>query len=97
MKKILLLFLIIITSCDCSCPPSSSQEGAISQENNSVKKLEDYAWSAKVVEYDSCEYILIFGGNGSRGITHKGNCKYCEERRKKNEKGSPNNSSFFNY
>lgn len=74
MKKILLLFLIIITtSCDYNRP---------SQEGNHVKKLEDYVWSTtKVVEYDSCEYILIFGD----GITHKGNCKYCEERRKKNE------------
>lgn len=89
MKKILLLFLIIITSCDCSCSPSPSQEG------NHVKKLEDYVWSIKVVEYDSCEYILIFGD--SKGIAHKGNCKYCEERKKKNEKDSPNNTSFFNY
>ena len=92
MKKILLLFLIIITSCDCNCP--SSQEET-SQKDNSVRKLEDYVWSSKVVEYDSCEYVLIFGE--SKGITHKGNCKYCEERRKKNEKDSPNNSSFFNY
>jgi len=80
MKKILLLFLIIITtSCDYNRP---SQEGTVSQKDNSVIKLEDYVWSTtKVVEYDSCEYILIFGD----GITHKGNCKYCEERRKKNE------------
>jgi hypothetical protein len=92
MKKILLLFLIIITSCDCNCPPSPSQEGTISQENNSVKKLEDYAWFIQELEYDSCEYILV-----NKGITHKGNCKYCEERKKKNEKDSPNNSSFFNY
>lgn len=90
MKKILLLSLIIITSCSCNCPPSPS-----SQEGDHVEKLEDYVWSAKVVEYDSCEYVLIFGD--SKGITHKGNCKYCEERRKKNEKDSPNNSSFFNY
>ncbi len=93
MKKILLLFLIIIaTSCDCNCP---SQEETVSQKDNSVKKLEDCVWSAKVVEYDSCEYILIIGSDN--GITHKGNCKYCEERRKKNEKDSPNNTSFFNY
>ena len=33
----------------------------------------------KIVEIDGCEYILI----GNTSITHKGNCKYCEERNKK--------------
>lgn len=33
--------------------------------------------SIGVFEYDSCEYITIY-----QGISHKGNCKYCKERRK---------------
>ena len=30
-----------------------------------------------VFEYDSCEYITIY-----HGVSHKGNCKYCQQRRK---------------
>lgn len=29
--------------------------------------------------YDSCEYIYI-NTNGPQSLTHKGNCKFCEER-----------------
>ena len=32
--------------------------------------------------YDSCEYII--GVHGYKGfLAHKGNCKYCKERREK--------------
>ena len=33
-----------------------------------------------VFEFDSCEYITLY-----RGISHKGNCKFCAERRKKEQ------------
>ena len=41
-----------------------------------------------VIVIDSCEYLISsyygYGGNGSYGyMSHKGNCKYCAERRKK--------------
>lgn len=36
----------------------------------------------KIVEIDSCEY-LISGVGSKRIMTHKGNCKYCIERNKK--------------
>jgi len=40
-----------------------------------------------VTEYDGCEYIVYNGytshGWFSRYMTHKGNCKYCQERLKK--------------
>ena len=37
----------------------------------------------KVIEYDGCEYLL-FGQYSYAGLlTHKGNCKYCEQRRNK--------------
>ena len=37
----------------------------------------------KVIEYDGCEYLL-FGPYSYAGLlTHKGNCKYCEQRRNK--------------
>ena len=34
----------------------------------------------QVIVIDSCEYIHV---NDINGITHKGNCKYCAERRRK--------------
>lgn len=33
----------------------------------------------ELVEIDSCEYLI---GTGHAYITHKGNCKYCEARKK---------------
>ena len=33
-----------------------------------------------IVEMDSCEYIKW---NASYGFQHKGNCKFCKERRQK--------------
>lgn len=38
-----------------------------------------------VIEYDGCEYVLYRDDIGERygvaGFTHKGNCKYCLEKR----------------
>ena len=34
-----------------------------------------------VFEYDSCEYITIYSG-----VSHKGNCRFCAERRQKEMK-----------
>lgn len=36
-----------------------------------------------IIEYDSCEYLTFRTYGGSIVYTHKGNCKYCEERSKK--------------
>jgi hypothetical protein len=36
-------------------------------------------WYEGVVTIDSCEYITFSTFNGYKGITHKGNCKYCRE------------------
>ena len=37
----------------------------------------------KVIEYDGCEYVLYKPGHFESLLTHKGNCKYCEQRRNK--------------
>ena len=39
--------------------------------------------SKKVIRLDSCEYIQYWSGYGCTGIEHKGNCRYCAERRQK--------------
>ena len=45
----------------------------------------------RVIEIDSCEYLIrrMYETSGHRGygfglMSHKGNCKFCEERRKRN-------------
>ena len=46
--------------------------------------LEKRAGGLRVVEIDSCEYLVNgFKTLDNYSITHKGNCKFCEERRKK--------------
>ena len=36
----------------------------------------------RVVEYDSCEYVIRECGHQGF-LAHKGNCKYCQERMRK--------------
>ena len=36
-----------------------------------------------VVEIDSCQYLQISAYYGYKNYVHKGNCKYCIERNKK--------------
>ena len=34
----------------------------------------------KILQIDSCEYLRL---DGYYGFTHKGNCRFCKERRQK--------------
>ena len=55
------------------------------EEKSPSKTFENIA-TYDVMDIDSCEYI-VYRSNAYRstivGITHKGNCKFCEERRYK--------------
>lgn len=69
MKKILFISLLLF-----SC------------ENDNVERLEtDYSINTradskvKILTIDSCEYLFFWDGNAS-GLTHKGNCSYCQKR-----------------
>lgn len=47
--------------------------------------MEDLINQHKVIVIDSCEYIVYDAAIGSAGygfMAHKGNCWFCEERRK---------------
>lgn len=67
MKKIILLTLTALMMMGCN-----QQKIA----NNITK--DDFG----VCVYDSCEYIIAV--HGYKGfLAHKGNCKYCKERREK--------------
>lgn len=39
--------------------------------------------SKKIVILDSCEYIQYWTANYNMNIEHKGNCRFCKERRQK--------------
>ena len=67
MKKILLLIPAFFLFIGCNRHTSSS---------GSVNEF-------IIVEIDSCEYIKSFDIGGYSYFAHKGNCKYCIERRKK--------------
>ena len=73
MKKILftlpLLFAMLLA---VSC----NNEGT----KTSFPTFEDFC---KTRVLDSCEYIQFLIPGGFPCITHKGNCRFCEERRKK--------------
>lgn len=39
--------------------------------------------SNKIITLDSCEYIQYWTGDYNQNIEHKGNCKFCKERRQR--------------
>lgn len=64
-----LLFIAAVLLCSCEEPRTVENVGGTSFD---------------VIEVDSCEYII--GCAGYYGyMAHKGNCKYCEQRSKRNE------------
>ena len=69
---ILAIVAAMIVCCLCSC--NTTRKG---------KTTENVDGSAfDVIVVDSCEYLI--GDCGYSGyMAHKGNCKYCEQRRKK--------------
>lgn len=94
MKKIfiLLVFAISLIACKFEKNPDTNVYHSskrtedvyhvpvihMSEENNTV--------NLRVVEIDSCEYLIGNTACGYQGygyMTHKGNCKYCAERRKR--------------
>jgi len=66
MKKLLLLTLTAVVMAGCA---KRNADGSI--------KLDSNITSPHVRTIDSCEYILW-----GYGMAHKGNCRYCAERRK---------------
>ena len=71
MKKLILLLALAFVMCGCNTPMN---------EDGSVKLNTSNANSPQVVIIDSCEYI-----HWGYGLTHKGNCKFCAERRNKEQ------------
>ena len=89
-KKIIILICIIVTFAIVAtiiyikeCPEKPIKE--VQEIKITDEKTDDNPFY-KTVVIDSCEYIVYevighFSGVG--GICHKGNCKYCEQRKLK--------------
>ena len=66
MKKIVLLALTALMIVGC-----------IEHKGTPIKDSNNCTW--EVVTIDSCEYIFKYCKYGSL-FSHKGNCRYCQER-----------------
>ena len=72
MKKLILLFALVFVMCWC----------VQKEEDGSLKLNTGLLNESHVVIIDSCEYISY---NGGYGLAHKGNCKFCAERKMKEQ------------
>lgn len=59
---------------------------AVSTDKNDVNYTKELPYELVVIEIDSCEYITTKSNVQRDLLTHKGNCKYCEERRRKEQR-----------
>jgi hypothetical protein len=71
--KLTLSILALSVLLFAGCTPITKEE---------LRQLEFHYGEPKVLEFDSCEYVVISVDGYRFGIAHKGNCKYCEQRRK---------------
>lgn len=79
-KVVKVLFILALAFAMCGCSLVSNFE-----PDYGVQLINDEEYNKKYVTtyiIDSCEYIHI---QGIPGLQHKGNCKYCAERRKKEQ------------
>lgn len=86
MKKLILLLALAFVMCGCSTDTikTDTEQSRPNDENRTI--------SPKIVVIDSCEYIECYSVGGTRTMVwrepvyiHKGNCKFCAERRMKEQ------------
>lgn len=76
MKKLIIAIvcpMIIMIGCE----PMETK-----QANNQIRTSSGA--NIYTIEYDSCEYVIaevMFSYGAGLGITHKGKCKYCENKK----------------
>lgn len=88
IKKIILLVLTTLTMVGCT-PSYEEAKKFTDKERN--KQIQQEVWHNFHVEIiDSCEYLLRYterasgnAGYGQSFMAHKGNCRFCKERRQK--------------
>ncbi len=74
MKKI--IYLMLATLAIVSCEYRTEAERA------EIKRLNGF----RIVVIDSCEYLIHSDMNGYSYFAHKGNCRFCKERRERERK-----------
>ena len=92
MKKLIIILSLFLASCgeDTSKVTISKEEydnlrGVKKDVPEYPKKIIDNTMSRQYTSYiikiDECEYLIYDFGYDNRGlITHKGNCKFCQQR-----------------
>ena len=79
MKKLILLLALAFVICGCG--EDTLETRLTNHRDTSTDYIKD---GFPITIIDSCEYIYYTNGYGPE-FTHKGNCKYCAERRKKEQ------------
>ena len=85
MKKIFILSILFVISL-VSCDDVSYTETQKRKNPETGVTYTTEGVTFHVVEIDSCEYLIgrkISGDYSFGYMSHKGNCKYCAERRKR--------------
>lgn len=67
MKKLILLVITVLMMVGCDKLPNKTQQEKI-----------DESYAKRTFIVDSCEYISFW-----KSSSHKGNCRFCKERRQK--------------
>lgn len=75
MTKLITPLLILSLLAGCTEPDGQERE-------IKVRSHEAFFSSYEIVKIDSCEYLELVTGD-RYALTHKGNCKYCEQRKQK--------------
>ena len=89
MKKILILVTILFAMISCSEQSDTNIYHEAKRTNDVYKvniRSDNDPVCLHVVVIDSCEYLIGKSGADYQGfgyLSHKGNCKYCAERRKR--------------
>ena len=93
MGKILLIIVSIfcLVSCDYRTEEQRWKDYQVKKEKARQDSIREAKFKGfRVIEIDSCEYLIRkmyetsggYRGYGFGLMSHKGNCKFCEERRK---------------
>jgi len=78
MKKLFVLITLCMAFASCDVQEQTNGQSFYDHIDHSYDKKLPVGY--KVIVLDSCEYI-----HRGNDLVHKGNCKYCEERRKTNQ------------
>lgn len=81
MKIITIVFMLLIASCMTAEEKRLIKDREIAQINRTRSLAEHYNYMIIIV--DSCEYLRCPTTHNYWVLTHKGNCKFCEQRRRR--------------